>query len=455
MTEKWVERRRQAPCIHTGGASGTIQEVKHNRNTKNAQKPYTTLTHTTATKNGEVITYRALFLPFDIEVNNQVTWSLAAASDAPGGGLMTYTKPPGAASGALWMHSTSVFRMQHLAETHPLVTSIAQSKHSEQKLKEITTYNEFGRATKYHQSPYDLELEIAAPGAKPVMEMAYTVNNVSSELGCAWWHWPGGAHMLPEHAELCDAVFYDLCGLTPFKQLPEPYASISAASGAHKVPTEYGKLFTSVFSSLKKDIQVSASSTVSSLRNAAVSAHNFIVEAAAAPAAAAEVKEEPGRPEQQGQATGPAPAASGAAAVPAATAPPPSVPGVTAPAPAASVAANEEQPKSPPTAQPLSESAAATPGPSAPQGAASPTSPDWGGNPTTPASPPGADGAQSVPATPLHIPGPAAPATPAATGADVVVTIESGDEDDIIKACLLYTSPSPRDGLLSRMPSSA
>ena len=27
--------------------------------------------------------------------------------------------------------------------------------------------------------------------------------------------------------------------------------------------------------------------------------------------------------------------------------------------------------------------------------------------------------------------------------------------DDIIMPCLLYTSPSPRDGLLSRMPSSA
>ena len=26
---------------------------------------------------------------------------------------------------------------------------------------------------------------------------------------------------------------------------------------------------------------------------------------------------------------------------------------------------------------------------------------------------------------------------------------------EVVKACLLYTSPSPRDGLLSRMPSSA
>ena len=29
---------------------------------------------------------------------------------------------------------------------------------------------------------------------------------------------------------------------------------------------------------------------------------------------------------------------------------------------------------------------------------------------------------------------------------------DDGDDDDV---CLLYTSPSPRDGLLSRMPSSA
>ena len=28
-------------------------------------------------------------------------------------------------------------------------------------------------------------------------------------------------------------------------------------------------------------------------------------------------------------------------------------------------------------------------------------------------------------------------------------------QDTFIKVCLLYTSPSPRDGLLSRMPSSA
>ena len=27
--------------------------------------------------------------------------------------------------------------------------------------------------------------------------------------------------------------------------------------------------------------------------------------------------------------------------------------------------------------------------------------------------------------------------------------------DEVVVACLLYTSPSPRDGLLSRMPSSA
>src|SRR5665647_3933072 len=33
--------------------------------------------------------------------------------------------------------------------------------------------------------------------------------------------------------------------------------------------------------------------------------------------------------------------------------------------------------------------------------------------------------------------------------------IPGGYSPDLLRSCLLYTSPSPRDGLLSRMPSSA
>ena len=33
--------------------------------------------------------------------------------------------------------------------------------------------------------------------------------------------------------------------------------------------------------------------------------------------------------------------------------------------------------------------------------------------------------------------------------------LERGDKFHVYRGCLLYTSPSPRDGLLSRMPSSA
>ena len=36
-----------------------------------------------------------------------------------------------------------------------------------------------------------------------------------------------------------------------------------------------------------------------------------------------------------------------------------------------------------------------------------------------------------------------------------VDTQRNDDREECIKICLLYTSPSPRDGLLSRMPSSA
>ena len=42
------------------------------------------------------------------------------------------------------------------------------------------------------------------------------------------------------------------------------------------------------------------------------------------------------------------------------------------------------------------------------------------------------------------------------TGQEKVVVKVSGIKElDEVKSCLLYTSPSPRDGLLSRMPSSA
>ena len=38
---------------------------------------------------------------------------------------------------------------------------------------------------------------------------------------------------------------------------------------------------------------------------------------------------------------------------------------------------------------------------------------------------------------------------------DYIRQLEKIDTDDVPCTCLLYTSPSPRDGLLSRMPSSA
>ena len=38
---------------------------------------------------------------------------------------------------------------------------------------------------------------------------------------------------------------------------------------------------------------------------------------------------------------------------------------------------------------------------------------------------------------------------------DVVIASDDNASKYLIMACLLYTSPSPRDGLLSRMPSSA
>ena len=48
------------------------------------------------------------------------------------------------------------------------------------------------------------------------------------------------------------------------------------------------------------------------------------------------------------------------------------------------------------------------------------------------------------------------PGEPSGIGYDILLDLaEKNFEANIISICLLYTSPSPRDGLLSRMPSSA
>ena len=41
------------------------------------------------------------------------------------------------------------------------------------------------------------------------------------------------------------------------------------------------------------------------------------------------------------------------------------------------------------------------------------------------------------------------------TVSSIIADIRNDGDDALLKYCLLYTSPSPRDGLLSRMPSSA
>ena len=40
-------------------------------------------------------------------------------------------------------------------------------------------------------------------------------------------------------------------------------------------------------------------------------------------------------------------------------------------------------------------------------------------------------------------------------GFEICGLVSRGESKDILNTCLLYTSPSPRDGFTSRMPSSA
>ena len=55
-------------------------------------------------------------------------------------------------------HFSNVYRIEALARTRPLVIKVG--KHREEKARDTTIWDRFGRAVKFHQSPHDLELDL-------------------------------------------------------------------------------------------------------------------------------------------------------------------------------------------------------------------------------------------------------------------------------------------------------
>ena len=86
-------------------------------------------------------------------------------------------------AGTLVQHYSNIHRVSHLASTHPRVSSV--TPHKIDKRLEQSEFNKQGRCTKYHQSPWDLEITLKESGAQ--MHVGCTVSKVAANLLSFWW----------------------------------------------------------------------------------------------------------------------------------------------------------------------------------------------------------------------------------------------------------------------------
>ena len=125
-------------------------------------------------------------------------------------------------------HYTNIERMERLALTHPLVSSVMPW--NPMKAMDPSTFDEIGRCKTYHQSKRDLSFIVAASGAE--MHCGCTVNETAKTLVSLWWRPVGQKHNMYS-LQQCEAIFYDVVEAEhrELEWLARP-ASQVAASGA-------------------------------------------------------------------------------------------------------------------------------------------------------------------------------------------------------------------------------
>ena len=86
-------------------------------------------------------------------------------------------------NGRLMEHFHNIDRIAELAMSHPEVAEVQKHNlHNQQYV--LSWFDETGRATRYHQSPWDLKLRLAATGA--TMYVGYTVNGAGAGMANIW-----------------------------------------------------------------------------------------------------------------------------------------------------------------------------------------------------------------------------------------------------------------------------
>ncbi len=106
-------------------------------------------------------------------------------------------------------HYTNVRRIMGLAREHPMVSFVEPHRLEKSKDAKVTEWNAAGRATKYHQSSYDLYLHL---GSDAGMFVGCSVHGANEKLLSLWWRPAGGLGDLftAEQESLRRAVFFDV-----------------------------------------------------------------------------------------------------------------------------------------------------------------------------------------------------------------------------------------------------
>ena len=183
-----AEFREQFPIR----ASGGIIRAGRDRPKKDHQKPWTVYEQTRSSAQGiftpRQVTQQWFLVPtlLPIQEGSSPTPSF---TDDPAMGLFRVRKE---GRGEM-EHYTNIRRVAHLAEAHPLVQNVRQ--HKPDKQLDPSQFDIDGRAVKYHQSPWDLRVTLAASGAQ--MIVGVSAEKTAIPLLSLWWHPIGPA---PKHS---------------------------------------------------------------------------------------------------------------------------------------------------------------------------------------------------------------------------------------------------------------
>ena len=103
-------------------------------------------------------------------------------------------------------HYHSIDRLEALAEVHPNLLSVRRHNTYKEKDDDPSQFDEEGRCTQHHQSPFNLMLT-AASGA--TFEVGYSIHGVAQGLASIWWKQCQGMNDKNER-DKARAIFFDL-----------------------------------------------------------------------------------------------------------------------------------------------------------------------------------------------------------------------------------------------------